>query len=193
MRQQESSFIDDWQKNWKIMAGLAQIMAFPVDIFATKIGTFGSRYLGLFAVAGCFWPLLFSVFCGPHPRLGDLYYFWLLSLALLLVHRAVGILRRFQGDDCHSRYWGRSWLQRGSGLRADRKARALDVVLVFGLGAILAALGSGPLGAFLMVSAVAKLFNDGLEFHAVESRLQEMADARIEQESYGAMYRERYR
>lgn len=193
MRPQESSFLDDWKKQWNLMAGLAQIMAFPVDVVATRFGTWGSSYLSFFAVLGCIWPVLFAAFCGPHRRLADLYLFWLVMLILLLVHRAVGIKRRFLGESSHSRYWGRSWLQRSSNSNSDRYARTLDALLAFGAGLFLAALGSGPLGAFLMVSSVAKLFTDGLEFHAVEARVQEMADARIEQEYYARLHRERQR
>ncbi|MGL6075188.1 MAG: hypothetical protein ACRC8S_13590 [Fimbriiglobus sp.] len=192
MRPQETSFVDDWKKNWNLMSGLAQIMAFPIDIFSTRVGSWGSRYLTFFAVPGCFWPVFFGGFCGRHPRLGDLFLFWFISLLLLLMHRAIGIQRRLRGEVCHSRYWGRSWLQWGTSLASDRYARSLDALLALGLGIVLVSVGSQPLGAFLMVSAVAKLLSDGLEFHATEVRVQEMNDARIEQEYYARLYREKH-
>lgn len=64
-------------------------------------------------------------------------------------------------------------------------------MLVFAMGMLCFALSYQPLGALLMIGAVAKAVTEAMTFRAVEVRLQQMEDARIENEFYLDLYRAR--
>jgi len=66
-----------------------------------------------------------------------------------------------------------------------------DGALVLLLGLAVAVLGSEPLGAFLMIGALAKLFSDASAYQASEARLRQMVDARFENEYFVEQFRQR--
>ena len=91
----------------------AHVVAFVVAPWATRLGTWGQNYLTAPALLGCLWPPVFAAVYGPHPRLGDVYDFWVLTLLLVFLHQAAGVQQRRRGYRCHSRYCGDSWLEGG--------------------------------------------------------------------------------
>lgn len=183
----------DLKRQLNVAIALVDAVSFPTEVWTNRFGTWGPRYLGMQAVLGLIWPVVFGTFCGPHPRIGDLFQFWVLTMVLLLVHRVAGMVRRRRGYTCHSRYWGTSWFERGPGIKAQRRARTADAVAVSGVGLLFFSAGSVPLGAFLLIGGVAKLVSDGMHYHATAMRVQQMEDARIENEYYADLYRERNR
>lgn len=191
--QESQGFGSDYRARFNEMCAVARIAAFPVTIWTTRFGTWGHRYLTGFALLGMIWLVVFAAFSEQNPRVGELNLFLVLSFALLLVHRVAGIVRRRQGYRCHSRYWGESRLDRGPGLAAQKKARLWEGVLVFTIGLLSYGLGSTPLGSFLMIGAVARYVSVILDFQAIDARLDQMEDARIENEYYAELYRDRQR
>ena len=115
----------------------------------------------------------------------------LACIVLLLVHRAAGVVRRWRGYRCHSRFWGRSWLDRGTDESSERRARTADSVLAAAIGFLVYVAGSAPLGVLLIVGGATKLLTDGIVFMATEARLREMEDARVETEYYADRFRQR--
>jgi len=99
-------------------------------------------------------------------------------------------LRR-RGYRCHSHYRGTSRLDRDNGPKSAERAMVADGALVLLLGLAVAVLGSEPLGAFLMIGALAKLFSDASAYQASEARLRQMVDARFENEYFVEQFRQR--
>jgi hypothetical protein len=184
----------DRKQQMDALVGIVQIAAFPIIVWTTRWGTWGTRFLNMGSVIGLFSPVVFAAFYGPHRRTPDLMMFWLITVGLLLAHRIAGLIRRnLWGYDCYSRFWGHSWRERNSELGAQRKARGKDSALAFFIGIVAFVLGSMPLGAFIMISSIAKALADSLEQMATEARLRQMQDARLENEFYADLYRQRYR
>jgi hypothetical protein len=190
---EQQGFGSDYRARFNEMCVVARIAAFPITIWTTRFGTWGHRHLTGFALLGMIWLVVFAAFSEQDPRVGELNLFLVLSIGLLVVHRVAGVVRRQRGYRCHSRYWGDSRLDRGTGLEAQRKARLAEGMLVFGIGLLFYGLGSIPLGSFLMIGAAARYFSVILDFKAIDARLDQMEDARIENEGYAELYRERHR
>jgi hypothetical protein len=188
--QQQESLGGDFRRNFDIMVGLMTIMAFPAVMLTTRSGTWGSRFLGLHAVLGFLWPLVFGAFYGPDPGLGAVLLYWQASILVLLVHRLHGVRRRAQGYRCHSLYWGESIFEKSSDADSKR-ARGFANVLLMAVGAGLCAEVSKPLGTLLIIAAVCKAVTEALTFQAVEARVRQMEDARIENSFYLDRYRQR--
>ncbi len=182
------------REHLNVVVNVSQVVAAPIAPWATRLGTWGQNYLTAPAVAGCLlWPPVFAAFYGPHPRLGDVYDFWAVTVLLVFVHQAAGVQQRRKGYRCHSRYCGDSWLEGGSRGLPQRAARLADGLLAVGAGFIAADLGSAPLGSLLMLGGTAKLLGDVLAFQAAEARVRQMEDARAESEYYAGVFRERQR
>lgn len=174
----------DLRGPFNVLTHAAAVAAFPAAVWTTRPGTWGDRYLGGWAAAGCLWPLVLAASYGPHPRAGDALGFWLATLFLLLAHGGWGVTLRKQGYRAHSRSWGESRLQRGGSIAAQGRARLLTGLLSLGAGLAASAAGSEPLGAVIVVSAGAKLFTDGLALQAAAARVRQAEDARFEGEFY---------
>ncbi len=191
MAAQQPDSTSEMKQTFNLGSHLVYALAFPVVIWTTRFGTWGKRYLTTSAVMGIVWPLGLGVLYGPHPRLMDLFRFWLACIVLLLVHRVAGIVRRWRGYRCHSRSWGRSWLDRGNDESSERRARISESVLAAALGFLLYHAGSGPLGVLLMIGGVTKLLTDAIVYLATEARLREMEDAKMETEYFADRFRQR--
>lgn len=182
----------DVKATFAAVATAAAVVAFPVVLCTTRLGTWGSRYLGFHALLGFFWPLLLAGFFGPRERTDSLVAFWWASIVLLLAHRIQAHRRRLRGEHCHSRYCGRSWFERADGgIAAQRAGRATASLAAIAVGLAVAGLGDAPLGALFAIGGCAKLVADALAFQAVESRLRQMEDARQDSEYYHGQFRER--
>ncbi len=181
----------EMKRGYQAVVTLAGIVAFPVVLCTTRFGTWGNRYLGFTAVAGFFWPYLFVAFWGPDPRAYALGMFWLLSLGLLVIHRIRGGQLRRRGYRCHSRYWGRSWFETDQSPGNSRFARTATSLLVLVAGLIWTH-WNPPLGMLFVFGAIAKWVSEAAVFQEVEARLRQMDDARIENEYYTALYRQRH-
>jgi hypothetical protein len=180
----------DLKGNFNLLIGLCTIMAFPIEVCTTRFGTWGERYLNRLAMFGAFWPLVFVAFYGPRPQIGSVVLFWFLMVALLLVHRACGMWRRHRGYRCHSHYWGQCWLDRRDGLSGGRVRRQLMAIIILFVGLLCFKLLIKPLGALFMIGAIAKLFADSVAFQAVNARVRQMEDARIENEFFQTLWRQ---
>ncbi|AMV24240.1 hypothetical protein VT84_07575 [Gemmata sp. SH-PL17] len=158
----------DW--SFDFTAEIARLLAFPVLVWTTKSGTWGTRFLAGSAAAGLSWLGVIGIACVRSLRNDDLFYFWIATAALLIFHRVVGIVRRLGGYECAAEFPGASWLWLGPGPWAERAARFADAVVAFGVGLVLFQLGRAPLGAVLMIGAAARLFGEGLDVRAVRAR-----------------------
>jgi hypothetical protein len=156
-----------------------------------KFGTWGPRFLVSPANAlGFFWPWIFAALVGPDKQLVLLFLFWIASIPFLMLHGIVGIWRRRRGYKPHSRYWGDCWGQAGGSIREQRWARQKMSLLIL----VVSAIGFTwvpPLGAMLMASVLAKMISDAIAFDAIQIRMREMDDARIESSFYLQEYRQR--
>ena len=190
-QQPQESMIDGYKKQVNTVRNLATIVSFPVELFTTRLGTWGSHYLTVFPLLGLVWPLIFSAFYGPHEAAGEVIDFWVVCLALLAAHFAAGQKRRKEGYRCHSRFWGHSWFDRRTGVESQRKARLCDGLIAFAVGFLFVASGSAPLGTLILIGAVGKLIADGMEFQASEARVRQMEDGRIETQTVGEIFRQR--
>lgn len=189
---EETGWLADTKATFNLLATACEVVAFPVMICTTRFGTWGVRHLASpLVLVGFVWPWIFAALYGPHPRLAGILLFWYASIGLLLVHRVQGVRLRRRGYHCHSRYWGDAWFQRGDSLEDQRRARGRMVVLSFLVG-MACLVACPPLGAMIAFGAVAKVFSDGLAFAAVETRLRQMEDARIENEFYLEAHRRRH-
>jgi hypothetical protein len=177
------------RRNFDIAVHVMTVMAFPAVIITTREGTWGPRYLGVHAVLGFFWPLVFGALYGPDPGLDALVLFWQLSIVFLLVHRVRGTLRRRRGYRCHSLFWGESIFEK-PGDETSQKAREKANCLVILLGLCCFAF-SKPLGTLLIVAAVCKAITDALTFQALDAQVRQMEDARIESAHCHDLYRRR--
>lgn len=185
----QETHVSQLKSMFNLFSILCEVMAFPVHILSVRWGTWGSRHLfNLPTALGFFWPWIFASLYGPHPHLFTLLWFWCASIAILIFHRVRGAKLRRQGYRAHSKYWGDCWTQWDGSLTGQRRARermAL-IALLIGGGCFLIL---KPLGAMIALSAIAKLISDSLTFGAVEARLREMEDARIENDFYLGTYR----
>lgn len=190
-QQPQESMIDGYKKQVNTLRNLATIVGFPVELFTTRLGTWGSHYLTAFPLLGLAWPLIFAAFSGPHAAAGAVIDFWVACLGMLAVHFAAGQKRRKEGYRCHSRFWGYSWFDRRTGVESQRKARLGDCLLAFAAGFLFVAAGSEPLGTLILIGAVGKLFADGMEFQASDARVRQLEDGRIETQTAGELFRQR--
>lgn len=87
----ESNSASDFKSNINTMIGICAVIAFPITVFTTRFGTWGSRHLGRAAMIGFFWPPVFAALYGPHPRIGSVLAFWLATFVFLLLHRVTGV------------------------------------------------------------------------------------------------------
>lgn len=189
--QHDQSLGGDFRSNFNLMIGLMDVMAFPVLIITTRLGTWGTRFLGIHAVLGFFWPLLFATFHTQDPEVGGVFVFWFASIPILLAHRVEGLRKRNQGYRCHSLYWGRSWFQKSDDPSRQRSSRVLaSLVALFG-GILVMGAVSKPLGLLFVLGAIAKLVTDAMTFQAIDARLRQMDDARFENEFVLDLYRRR--
>ncbi len=172
---------------------LCEVGAFPVVLWSTRLGTWGCRYAGLHALLGAgVWPVLFAGVYGPHPRIGGVLLFWYASLGWLAAHRAAGLVRRFRGDQCHSYFVGVGLFDRGDD-PADRLRDRFRTTAAAAAVGFLCFLGPcRPLGALILLSAVAKAAADLARHLAVADRLRQMADAHLETEYYVELFRRRH-
>jgi hypothetical protein len=160
----------------------SEAAAFPLNVWLTRPGTWGVRYIGIPAVCGVVWPLIFLAFQGPVPGILDVFRFWQLTFLMLFVHAFAGTVRRWRGYRPHSHFWGDSYWYGGAKVSRVRAARTLDCAVAFAVGYICLMLGSGSLGLFFFLGAGAKLIADGVQFQAVAARKRQFEDARIENE-----------
>lgn len=156
-------------------------VGFPVVVWGTRLGTWGPRANGVAEYVGLLWPFLLA---GPGPAGAALRLFALATVGLAGLHGLAGAVRRRRGAVVHSRYWGDSRLDRGTGLAATRRARlAVNLVAVLaGVGA--AAAGLPAVGLVLIVGAAGKEVAEAVALDAAAARLRRLADARIEQGFY---------
>ena len=174
-------------------AALLTVMAFPVVVWTTRLGTWGDRYLGGAAVLGTAFPLAVAALSGPDPAAGWVLIFWLATVGRLLGHRARGLWLRVRGCRCHSRSWGESYFEPADAdLAGQKRARLRCSAAALAAGLALVAAECRPLGVLLLLSVAAKLASDTAAFAAVEDRLRQMADARLETEFYVSLFRDRH-
>src|SRR4051812_49403511 len=89
------------------LAFICRALAFSLEVFLHKSGTFGRRYVGMQALAATLIIFFFPVFMPEHdPR--PLQGFMLLYLAMCLLVRVGTCVRRRKGDDVHTYYNGES-------------------------------------------------------------------------------------
>jgi hypothetical protein len=189
----EQNSRSEFRRNHDLMVGLMTIFAFPVVLCTTRLGTWGTRYLGFHAVLGFIWPIVFATFHGRDPDVGAVAVFWQLSILLLLVHRIEGVRLRRRGYQRHTLYWGRSWFEPATvDLAKQRRARLLASLVAFIAGLVCIDAISRPLGILFVLGAVSKVVTDLLTFQATETRLRQMEDARIENDYYLELFRQRH-
>ena len=189
----ERNSSSEFRRNHDLMVGLMNIFAFPIVLWTTRLGTWGTRYLGLHAILGFLWPLVFATFHGRDPDVGAVVLFWQFSIVLLLAHRIEGVRLRRRGYQCHSLYWGRSWFEPMTvNLAKQRRARLLASLVAFIAGLVCCDALSKPLGILFILGAVSKFVIDLQTFQATEARLRQMEDARLENDYYLDLYRQRH-
>jgi len=191
--QQDEGFLADTKRGFNLLHRGAEMMAFPVVLTTTKLGTWGSRFLTPSSLLGFFWPLLFGSVYGPDPGLGLLYGYWLASIGLLAIHRAQSAKLQREGYRCHSQYWGTSWFERDDAdLKGQERARGKACTLAIVLGFLCFCALSKPLGEMFILGGIAKMFTDAMVFQATRARLRVMEDARIDTEFYARLYRDKH-
>ncbi|VTS00408.1 unnamed protein product [Gemmata massiliana] len=157
-------------RSFDFTAEIGRLLAFPVLVWTTKPGTWGTSFLAGSAVVGLSWLGVIGIACVRSLQSDDLFYFWIATAALLIFHRVVGVIRRLGGYACDAGFPGLSWFWLGPGAWAEQAARFADTVVAFGVGLALFGFGRAPLGAVLMVSAAAKFFGECLNLRAAHAR-----------------------
>lgn len=180
------------RRSYDLALFAAGVLAFPVVAFTTRLGTWGRRYPGLTGVLGFIWPPVFAALYGPRPGVGAVLAFWAALAAVLLAHRAWGAVLDRRGRRCHSQFWGRSWFERADAPAPSRTPRLLASAVALAAGLLCQEWVSLPLGLLLAGGAAAKLVSETAAFRALDARLRQMADARIEAAYLLAQYRRRY-
>jgi hypothetical protein len=139
---------------------------------------FGSEVLGLGALYGLI--LLVVVAAGS----GDpaMFVFLVVYVAALLLHRINGVRLAASGRVCHSQYWGTPWLAYIPGLRDERRALVLELLLCLVGGALLLGV-SQTLAAYVMVGFLSLGGSLALYWELMRRRVQQLHDAKIEQQS----------
>jgi hypothetical protein len=193
-QQPPNNWLADTKQSYDVLLALLRVMAFPEQVFTTKLGTWGNRYLGPRALLGILWPLMFGGFYGPARGYGWLFLFWLGMLVTLVLHRIKGWQLQNAGYRCHSQYWGTSRFE-GSGvdLSGQESARAKVFFLTLLVGFFCFGALCKPLGAMLMLGAIAKLITEVAMFQSTRARLRQMEDARHDTEYYAELYRQKNR
>ena len=188
----QGGFLTDLRQGTDWLLFVCRVVAFPVEVWVVRPGTWGPRYLDLSAVLGFVWPFVLVGFWGPHAAADDraVLLFWWGVFALLLVHRVAGIRRRARGCRCHSRYRGDSWFVRPTDPPGTRRADLRELLVVLGAAAVIAA-ACRPLGALIFVGGVGLGISRVVAQLAVEARLRELDDLRIENEFYMDLFRAR--
>lgn len=170
--------IQDARENISLLIGLSQALAMPCWVWWTKFGTAGEMFFG--ARLMCLGWLLVPVFpmcvmpCDPRP----VYYFWIATSVLMVIHRIRHRMLRRRGYRPHSQFMGFSrlaWLWRN-----DCHSTS-EAVWTSGIGLILAG-PFPPLGWYLVWAGLAMAVSTGYAAEQQRSMLRRVLDAKREQE-----------
>jgi hypothetical protein len=181
--------LTDMQSSMNLLQIWSRSAALPIELFVRQFGTWGPKYLGIGALFGLVWPVAFMLFYQPHPQLNWVVRFWYVMIAMLLVHRFAGLIRRHRGYQPHSFYIGHSWFQLFKGWEEPKRARTVEVIVAAAVSLFLF-LVLKPLGAFLLLGTAAHVFNLIVIEMSMTARLRALRDAQIENECVMARYRE---
>ena len=187
----QPSFPDRARESVDLVLFACRVVAFPIELYVTRFGTWGPRYLDFSAVLGFLWPMVFFGLSGPQPEpeAVAILMFWWGSVILLLAHRVKGIVLRSRGYVCHSRYRGDSRFA-PLGEENSPKSDALEFLTTLSVSlAVLAVVK--VLGTVLLIGSVALLVTRRMAQDMIEARLREMEDLQIENEFYGERFRQR--
>ena len=182
----------DWRGAFNLLRFAARAAALPVEVFVRRWGTWGDRHLGVEALAGLAWPLLFLGLYGPDPGLGAVADFWAVMAAALVLHRMAGLARRRRGAVVHSRFVGVSRFEGLPLVRTVQAAHGLEIAFALAAALLAFAAVSKPLGGLLLASAVGHAVTLCLAHQATDARLRAMRDAELEAGYYADLYRERF-
>lgn len=192
MKDESPRPFDDLRGGITILSFVCQVLAFPAILLTTRLGTWGPRFLGLWALAGFIWPFFFAAFHGPHSDLASVLLYWYFSIVWLLAHRLQHQKLVKQGYRCTTHFMGTSLSERGDDYETRKKARARDTLLFLLVSVCLLPVAE-PLAKLFVLSGFAKLIVDGLTYQAVEARMRQMNDAQIQNEFYVELFRQRNR
>jgi len=191
-QQQPPSLLEGLKRQHNLLLWASGVLAFPVVAWTTRLGTWGSHYLGLTAALGLLWPPVFAAVYGPRPGVEAVWWFWLATAGVLVAHRVRGFFPDRRNRRCHSRFWGVSWFERADDPNPPRLPRHLTAALVLAAGVLVHQFLNPPLGLLLAIGAVAKFVSDAAAFRALDARVRQMADARVENEYALDQYRQRH-
>jgi len=175
-----SNPLDRMRTGFNVVAFVARSFAMICEVFM-HFG-FGSRYLGLHAMAGMLLIPLWAVFWpGRDPSL--LLFFWFAYLLALGAARA-GIIRSIRrGDKIHSRYNGTpTLLRKRPHLNEVAVKRIVEPIVAMVGGIVLAGLVDPVLGSFLIAAGIGLLIDSNLTEAVQQARAQDTFDAMLEQE-----------
>jgi hypothetical protein len=113
----------------------------------------------------------------PRENPRALVYLLAAATVMLLVHRIVGVWRRWRGYRVHSLYTGKSWF-----IGSERAAKTLLEPMTFVAFAVLAAGHARALSAYLVIVAVCGMIANAWLVQAEEARVQAVLDAQHDAE-----------
>jgi hypothetical protein len=182
----------DMQSSLNLVQLWARSASLPIELFVRQFGTWGPKYLGIGAIFGLVWPVVFMLFYQPHPDLIWIVRFWYVMIVMLLIHRIAGVIRRHRGYECHSVYIGSSWFEKVRGFEEPSRARVLEVGVAAVVSLFLYQVFK-PLGAMLLLGTAAHAFNLFILELSMTARLRALRDAQIENECVMERYRQHLR
>lgn len=176
-------YLGDMRNMFAWLFFFLRCIAAPAEVWVRRPGTVGQSYWNVPGPVGLIgFPLLCCWLGAQAPtywEAGGIGWFVILTVALLLVHRAMRIARQSRGQTCHSMYWGDSWFdtetsRRYPGLRGGR-----EMVAVWAAAVICMPVSSG-LGLGLFIAGVALAINCQILRHQEEATKRSMTDAYFE-------------
>jgi hypothetical protein len=169
----------EWLVMWTILA-----LSSMIEVPLRRIGTVGPRYFGGRPLVGMILMFFFAGFSGIRdPNLHTIFWYWLFLVAMCGIHRWVSYYRIWRKKVPLNRYYvGESIFARWLPFLSHNQARALDVLVGFGLGGLFLWLECLTLAAWMPMAGVASLVLNGVLVYREQARDDSMRDAMIEQE-----------
>jgi hypothetical protein len=176
-RQKNNAMPEGPVVNWPLI--VCHFLALPPELVLHKVTSFGVRSVAP-RIGGAL--LLMFLFVAFHPGENclPLICFMIAVIALGLVAQISALLRKWRGEQGHSRYSGRPYAMWLAPFVSEMAIKRLEpfVVLMAGWGIHHI---NHPLGSFLIAAAVGLGVRIGSEHRGNYARVMDMNDALIEQ------------
>jgi hypothetical protein len=165
-------------QNVNAIVCIAQYLSLIMTVYTRFPGTWGKRYNGghmavSWIVLFFFGPLFFREY-DPRP----MFYFWLFTTFLLVLHGMTRRSEEAKGYRCHSLYTGRSIFTRLAGSERTAKTMFEPIALIIAGLVVGRIIDSPPMCVYLIVAAIGLKLSTEWTAQVEAAQIQAAEDAR---------------